>query len=275
MIAFCGRAALALWLAGCAGAGSVGSINAAQTFPNDEPAFAYFLGQGLTDVQAAGIVGNLDVESGDDPTSVESGGPGRGIAQWSAGARWDTTPNDNAVWYAGTLGENVETLPPQLAFIWYELTTFSDYGLADLRAATDVSSATIAFMTRFEACGACASGQRVTDAQDVLTAFGNATFDFAGADVGGAASCTTATGKVGQCIDTTACAALPDHESTPGLCPGAASIQCCTGPPSDGGASKQHAGGCAFAPAASSSALPLALVLLFFARTRRRRAPST
>src|SRR5438105_13835498 len=57
---------------------------------NDKIAFDYFLGKGLTAVQSAGIIGNLDQESGMDPTiSQFGGGPGRGIAQWSAGGRWD------------------------------------------------------------------------------------------------------------------------------------------------------------------------------------------
>jgi hypothetical protein len=268
------RALFALLIAGCSGAGSVGTISAAVTYPNDGPAFAYFVGKGLSDAQSAGIVGNLDVESGVDPTAVESGGPGRGIAQWSAGARWDTTTDDNAVWYAGTLGENVETLPPQLAFIWYELTTFPDYGLAELQAATDVSDATIAFMTSFEVCGSCASGSRVSDAENVLATFGGESFDFAGVDNGGATPCTTSTGVSGQCLDTSACAALPDHESTPGLCPGASNIQCCTGPSSsDGGTASKRHGGCAMSGATPPSLGPLALVLALLALRRARRAP--
>lgn len=37
----------------------------------------------------------------------------------------------------------------------------------------------------------------------------------------------TASGNLGQCITVTACAAMPGHTSTPGLCPGPADIQCC------------------------------------------------
>ena len=42
------------------------------------------------------------------------------------------------------------------------------------------------------------------------------------------ASCTTDDGAVGTCITTSSCAALGNHVSTAGLCPGAADIQCCT-----------------------------------------------
>ena len=36
------------------------------------------------------------------------------------------------------------------------------------------------------------------------------------------------TGKTGECMDMSACAALGDHESTAGYCPGPSNIQCCT-----------------------------------------------
>jgi len=49
--------------------------------------------------------------------------------------------------------------------------------------------------------------------------------------------CTvTTTGKSGECMATAKCAALGNHESTPGYCPGPADIQCCTAidaPPPD------------------------------------------
>src|ERR1017187_2975403 len=60
---------------------------------NEQPAFDFFVGKGLTTFQAAGIVGNLVQESNVSPTSVQAGGPGRGIAQWSTGGRWEHDPN--------------------------------------------------------------------------------------------------------------------------------------------------------------------------------------
>ena len=41
---------------------------------NLEKIYNYFLGKGLTDFQAAGIVGNISQESGGDPTIVQGGG---------------------------------------------------------------------------------------------------------------------------------------------------------------------------------------------------------
>src|SRR6476620_7954591 len=56
---------------------------------NPRTAFNYFVSKGLTQTQAAGIVGNLMQESSVMPTAVQPGGPGRGIAQWSVGGRFN------------------------------------------------------------------------------------------------------------------------------------------------------------------------------------------
>ena len=169
-------ASLACLLAGCGGGtrperrGQTGSALDA----NDQTAFDYFLGKGLTNFQAAGIVGNLDQESGDDPTAVQQGGPGRGIAQWSVGGRWDTDQGDNATWYAGTQNANVLALGLQLDFIWYELTA-RGYGYGTLRTAPNVTDATIDFEVDFEGCGQCDQGTRIAYAQQVLSEFGGHT----------------------------------------------------------------------------------------------------
>jgi hypothetical protein len=140
---------------------------------NDKPAYDFFIGKGLTNFQAAGIVGNLDQESNVDPLAVQSGGPGRGIAQWSVGGRWDTSTNDNANWYATKQSMSVWSLQLQLEFIWYELQTFSGYGLSKLKATTNVTDATVVFETDFEGCGTCNQSQRIAYAQAVLAAYGS------------------------------------------------------------------------------------------------------
>jgi MYXO-CTERM domain-containing protein len=148
-------------------------------FANDKPAYDYFVGKGLTNFQAAAVVGNLDQESGVNPTISQSGGgPGRGIAQWSAGARWDTTPGDNLVAYAAMQGMPTSSLTVQLGFIWYELQTFPQYGLAMLRATTNITDATMVFEDDFEGCvyanfPVCNLPQRVTYAKNVLAAYGS------------------------------------------------------------------------------------------------------
>ncbi len=139
---------------------------------NDKIAFDFFLAKGLTPVQSAGIIGNLDQESSMDPTvSQYGGGPGRGIAQWSAGGRWDTTSNANVVWYAGKTGQSKYALKLQLEFIWWEFTNVG-YGFSDLKAATTVPSAVYAFQNKYEICGTCASSNRLAHAYQALSDFG-------------------------------------------------------------------------------------------------------
>ncbi len=242
-------------LGACSSAGSSGepygeSAAADTTFPNDRAAYEFFVGKGLTGPQAAGIVGNFDVESGDEPTAVESDGGGRGLAQWLAGGRWDTTAGDNAATYARQQGESLESLQLQLEFTWFELSTFSDYGLARLKAATSVSAATKAFTSGFEGCSTCDETARIADAQAVLDAFGDETVGDGGSDDDDAAIACVVTSDDGAadgdgvCLDTSACAELGAHVSTPGFCPGAANVECCTarGAASDGGAASNDAG---------------------------------
>ena len=169
------RAILLAAIAGCTAHPAVDQVAAplATAFANDQAAFDFFVAKGLTGFQAAGIVGNLDQESGVDPGSVQSGGPGRGIAQWSAGGRWDTDYHDNVLWYAGMVGQSSGSLNLQLEFIWYELTQIG-FGYSQLQATTNVTDATVTFMTKFEICGACAQSQRIAYAQAVLDAYGQA-----------------------------------------------------------------------------------------------------
>lgn len=140
---------------------------------SEQTAFNFFVSKGLTKIQAAGVIGNLMQESSVNPTAVEfGGGPGRGIAQWSVGGRWDTSHNDNVTWYASTHGVSRLALNTQLDFIWYELTTFSGYGLSSLRAATTVTQAVTAFQDKYEICGTCDSSRRISFAEQALSAFG-------------------------------------------------------------------------------------------------------
>src|SRR5262252_2346577 len=135
-------------------------------FANDRPAYDFFVSKGLTNFQAAGIVGNLDQESGVNPASVQfGGGPGRGIAQWSVGGRWDTDHNDNVHSYAAKKGQSIHSLNLQLEFVWYELETFSGYGLSKLKASSTITQATIAFQEDFEGCGQCDQSKRIAYAK--------------------------------------------------------------------------------------------------------------
>jgi len=135
-------------------------------------AFKFFVGKGLSEIQAAAIVGNLQQESGVDPRSVQPGGPGRGIAQWSTGDRWNAKSHDNVLWYAAQQGESSSSLELQLEFTWYELESFDHYGLSALKSASTISSAVNVFQRDFEACGTCNASARVRYANAALAAYG-------------------------------------------------------------------------------------------------------
>lgn len=158
---------------------------------NEKSAFEFFVNKGLTKAQAAGIVGNLIQESSMIPTIKQyGGGPGRGIAQWSAGGRWDTSYHDNVVWFANTRGQSPWSLQTQLEFIWYELTTHG-YGFSELKSAGNVTDATIAFQDHYEICGQCAQSTRIKFAEQALAAYGGG--GGGGSGGGGSFSCYSPT----------------------------------------------------------------------------------
>jgi hypothetical protein len=165
---------------------------------NEKTAYDFFVGKGLSHAQSAGIVGNLIQESNVLPGSVQHGGPGRGIAQWSVGGRWNVDHHDNVEWYAGTKGASATSLTLQLEFIWYELETFSGYGLSKLRAAgSNVSQATVVFQNDFEGCGQCEQSTRIKYAEQVLAAYGG------GGGGGGGGTCYSST--LGRTMPKNAC----------------------------------------------------------------------
>jgi len=146
---------------------------------NARTAYNFFVARGLSAVQSAAIVGSLQQESTPnlDPTIRQPGGLGRGIAQWGVGQRWDTdTLNgrpDNLRAFAASRGQSMTALSTQLAFIWYELSTFPTYGLASLRAARTIETAVSAFSSRYERCGRCNDPRRVQYARAIYNALAN------------------------------------------------------------------------------------------------------
>lgn len=137
---------------------------------NVEKSYNYFIGKQLAPHQAAGIVGNLQQEAGEavNPrVNQGNGGVGRGIAQWSAGGRWDVLLK----WAAG---RDPYDLLTQLDFIWYEMNEVAPWKqtLPALKAATTVEEATIAFQDKFEKPGIPHTDRRIAYAKKVLQVYG-------------------------------------------------------------------------------------------------------
>lgn len=161
----------------CSGGGG-GDINLVGG-ENQEKAFNYFVDQGLTPEQSAGIVGNLIQESGVDPKSNQPGGPGRGIAQWSEGERWETLKS-----FASDKGEDPESLGLQLDFLWNEFQTTENAAFKAIKAADSIEDATVAFSRQFERCGICHDDKRINYAKQVLAKFGDGSSGGDGSDSG-------------------------------------------------------------------------------------------
>jgi hypothetical protein len=134
---------------------------------NVQQAYNFFIGKGLKDFQSAGILGNLAQESGINPGSAQAGGPGRGIAQWSVGGRWDTL-----VAWAKSANRDPNSLGTQLDFLWQELNSTEKGALSALQGSSDVSGATTAFEQGYERAGTPAMANRIKYAQNVLSSKG-------------------------------------------------------------------------------------------------------
>lgn len=147
---------------------TTGSATAANLIGNSgaQQVFNFFMGKGLTDFQSAGIVGNFMQESGCNPESVQQGGPGRGLAQWSVGGRW---PADGHL-MTGNVGNDMAA---QLNYVWSELQGGFAATLTQLKATTNVTDATTVFEATYEIAGIAALDKRIAYAQQALAQFGN------------------------------------------------------------------------------------------------------
>jgi len=160
---------------GC-GDGSGGTTTLVGSDPLQQ-AYNYFVSKGLSNVQAAAVVGNLDDESSLDPTVMEIGGhsnnpadagsKGWGIAQWSPGIK--------------VIGEaqkynvtgDITKLATQLDIVWAEMNNTSPVGYQHLtnglKQINDLSTAVSFFQHNFEGG---IDGVRQQDAQQVLKLYG-------------------------------------------------------------------------------------------------------
>jgi hypothetical protein len=114
---------------------------------NKQKAFNYFVSKGLSDIQAAAIVGNLIVESSVSTSADQSNGPGLGIAQWGNPGRWNTLED-----FATQQGRDKFDLGLQLDFMWHELQE-QPYSTAldNTKKQTSIEDATAYFMGTAEA----------------------------------------------------------------------------------------------------------------------------
>ena len=125
-----------------------------------ETVVEFFKSKGLTTSQAAGIAGNLQVESGFDPNAVGDNGTSFGIAQWhneryTAMKRW-----------CEKKGYDAKSFSAQLEYLWHELNTSESRALTALRKTTDATKAAYVFADKFERPSTIAKS-RLTNARNI------------------------------------------------------------------------------------------------------------
>lgn len=134
------------------GAGAGSSANAAT-------ALAFFLRAGWTRPQAAGIVGNLQEESGPNlnPSAVGDGGKAIGIAQWHPDRRAN---------FPRAIGKTFQQsgFTDQLAFVQWELTHTESRAGDRLRSATSAADAAVIVDKFYERSSGAVRGKRVANA---------------------------------------------------------------------------------------------------------------
>lgn len=138
---------------------------------NAAKAFNFLIGQGLTDYQAAGVVGNLQAESSIIPNRKQGSGMqtiqsidevvpnvGFGIAQWTTAGRqeaWKKLAQDK--------GMDPLSLELQLLYLWHELESDPFYGLEHLLDSKDLVQATWIFLAFFERPGTVVDAGKAGD----------------------------------------------------------------------------------------------------------------
>jgi len=143
-------------------------------------AMKYFIEKGLTPEQAAGILGNLLVESAStmDPGIQQiGGGPGRGIAQWgSFNSKYDRfgyNGDRGLVLFASQQGKNWDDLQVQLDFIMHEFGTTEKRAFEYMKGAKSVQEAAFEFEDKFERAGVPHMGERNKRAEMVYEEYQN------------------------------------------------------------------------------------------------------
>ncbi|HIT74447.1 MAG TPA: peptidoglycan-binding protein [Candidatus Avipropionibacterium avicola] len=138
---------------------------------NNETAWNFFTGKGLSQAQTAGLIGNFIVESGADPINPASeqhgGGPGRGIAQWEGSRRSELYA------YADSRGLAWSNLGLQLDFVWKEFTSTESAALAKIKATTTPSAAAVAVRKYYERPSAHADQARISAAELIYSRYGD------------------------------------------------------------------------------------------------------
>jgi peptidoglycan hydrolase-like protein with peptidoglycan-binding domain len=128
-------------------------------------ALGFFIEKGLSPAQSAGIVGNLQAESGQnlDPSAVGDGGQAHGIAQWHPPRRRN---------FQRAFGKpfSESSFEEQLEFIWWELNNTERRAMRLLRRAESAEQAAYIFDKYYERSSGAHRRRRMQYAARLLAA---------------------------------------------------------------------------------------------------------
>lgn len=116
---------------------------------------------GLSPDQAAGVAGNLEVESGLSPTAYNKGEGALGLAQWEKGRLTQLQQ------FAAQNGTQATDFQTQLAFLGNELHGSESGALQKLQATSDPASAAAVFDQYYERSSGSARATRVAKAKAI------------------------------------------------------------------------------------------------------------
>lgn len=146
---------------------------------NREKIWNFLRAKGCSEQCAAGIIGNLMQEAGTDvsPSCKQSGGPGRGICQWTYNSdRWNSLMS-----VCNSMGVSWDNLEAQCTYMWQEMQNESTWksklkssysmSVSDFIAVTDIEKATKAFCECFERAGTAVMTNRIKYAKQTYQDF--------------------------------------------------------------------------------------------------------
>lgn len=123
---------------------------------NASSAMSFFIGQGWSQEQAAGIVANLITESNLNPAGpAGDGGLAKGIAQWHPDR------HANLIGFASANGLDPTSLDTQLKFVQWELTNTESAAAEKLKGAKTAAEAAAIIDQYYERSAGTARGKRV------------------------------------------------------------------------------------------------------------------
>lgn len=131
--------------------------NSTSAGENEQITWDFLKSNGFSNVQAAGIMGNLMQEHRFNTTDTAGG---LGIAQWTGGRRNNLLAR-----------ENPYSIYTQLDYLMYELNGGYASAKNAILASTSIEGATRAFQNQFERCGICREETRIGYAYDIYNRY--------------------------------------------------------------------------------------------------------